>query len=108
MAHVPVVHGLTPMWDDAGRLDVMDGLRPDRREVLVTSVTDAIPLYRQKSAAPSIWPLLAALAVSAMFIGSIFTPWAIVVGAAPVAATLTGWFWPSRPRSRSGPLGVNA
>ena len=29
-----------------------------------------------------------------MFIGSIFTPWAVVWGAIPLAITLTGWFWP--------------
>jgi len=39
-----------------------------------------------------------------MFIGSIFTPWAIVVGAIPIAITLTIWFWPQRARSKDGPL----
>jgi cytochrome c oxidase subunit 1 len=45
-------------------------------------------------AGASIWPLLAALATTGMFIGSIFTPWALVWGAIPVAMTLVGWFWP--------------
>jgi len=45
---------------------------------------------------PSIWPLLTALAVSAMFVGSIFTPWALVWGAVPIGAAVTGWFWPKR------------
>ena len=101
IAYTPVVRSLTPMWDEGAGLPAMDGLGLDRREVLITSVTAAVPLYRQKSAGPSIWPLASSLAVSAMFIGSIFTPWAIAIGAAPIAATLTGWFWPDRPRASS-------
>jgi cytochrome c oxidase subunit 1 len=103
-AYTPAVLSLTPLWNAGRRLPVHDGLAVDRREVLVTSVTDAVPLYRQKSAAPSIWPLVSALAVSAMFIGSIFTPWAVANGSLPIAAALTGWFWPTRPRASTGPL----
>ncbi|SFR75840.1 cbb3-type cytochrome c oxidase subunit I [Sphingomonas jatrophae] len=98
LPYTPRVDSLTPMWRD-GPLRVMEGLALDRREVLVTSVADAAPLYRQKSAPPSIAPLLAALATTAMFIGSIFTPWAIVAGALPIGAALTAWFWPTRPRA---------
>ena len=38
--------------------------------------------------------LLAAIAVSVLFVGSIFTPWAVVWGSVPVAIALVGWFWP--------------
>ncbi|MBV8594013.1 MAG: cbb3-type cytochrome c oxidase subunit I [Caulobacteraceae bacterium] len=100
--HVPVVTSLAPLWAQAGDWRVMDGLAIDRREVLVTSLVDAAPDNRQLSPKPSLWPLVTALAVSAMFVGSIFTPWAIVWGSAPVGAALVGWFWPSRPRARSG------
>jgi cytochrome c oxidase subunit 1 len=31
-----------------------------------------------------------------LFIGTIFTPWALVWGAIPVAIAITGWFWPKR------------
>ena len=41
-----------------------------------------------------IWPFLAAVATSAMFIAVIFTPWGLPVGAIPIGITLTGWFWP--------------
>jgi cytochrome c oxidase subunit 1 len=43
-----------------------------------------------------------------MFIGSIFTPWAIPIGALPIGAALAGWFWPQRPRARTGPLVIDA
>jgi len=37
---------------------------------------------------------LAALATPGLFIGSIFTPWAVPIGAVPLFVTLVGWFWP--------------
>ena len=36
----------------------------------------------------------------ALFIGSIFTPWAIVWGGIPVALAVTIWFWPRRRETR--------
>jgi cytochrome c oxidase subunit 1 len=89
----PVVRSLTPCWEDGPR-PVMSGLSPASREVLVTSVGEAEPEYRQFSPGPSVWPLLAALATGVLFVGSIFTPWALVWGSVPVAAALVGWFWP--------------
>jgi cytochrome c oxidase subunit 1 len=35
-----------------------------------------------------------------MFIGSVFTPWALVWGAVPVTVTLIGWFWPRADETR--------
>ena len=52
------------------------------------------PDLRETSASPSIWPLLAALAVGGTFLGSIFTPWAVVWGPVPIAVALIGSFWP--------------
>lgn len=102
--HTPVVQSIAPLWTVDGPRPVMDGLALDRREVLITSAIDAIPQYRQKSAAPSLWPLVAGIAVTIMFVASIFTPWAIVWGAIPIAAALTAWFWPTRQRATTGPL----
>ena len=102
--YTPVVQSIAPLWIADGPLPVMDGLALDRREVLITSAIDAIPEYRQKSAAPSSWPLIAGMAVTIMFVASIFTPWAIVWGAIPIAAALTAWFWPTRQRATTGPL----
>ena len=85
--------GSHPLWD-AERLQVMRGLKLDERELVLTSVLDARPDLREPSVPPSIWPLLAAIAVGTMFLTSIVTPWADVVGMVPIAITLTGWFWP--------------
>jgi cytochrome c oxidase subunit 1 len=64
------------------------------RELVVTDLVEAKPESRESSPDPSIWPLLAAIAVGGTFIGAIFTPWAVVYGTPPVAVALIGWFWP--------------
>jgi cytochrome c oxidase subunit 1 len=92
-SHIPLVTGSHPLWDVDG-LHVMRGLKLDERELVLTSVLDARPDLREPSVPPSIWPLLAAIAVGTMFLTSIFTPWAVIVGAVPIAITLTAWFWP--------------
>jgi len=101
--YTPVVEDLVPLWRE-GDLPVMDGMSLDSRELLVTSAVEGIPEYRQNSVGPSIWPLVAALAVAAMFIGSIFTAWAVVIGAVPIGIALTIWFWPTRQPATSGPF----
>ncbi|MBB2791897.1 UNVERIFIED_ORG: cytochrome c oxidase subunit 1 [Rhizobium pisi] len=94
--HIPVVRSAAPLWADGETLPVATGLRLDRREVIVSSVMAAEPEAREAVPANSIWPFLAAIATSIMLIGSIFTPWAVIWGAIPIAITLTGWFWPKQ------------
>jgi hypothetical protein len=84
-----------PLWADGGNLPVVAGLSIERREVLLSSVADAEPHTREASPEPSIWPLLTAIATTIFFVGSIFTPWAVVWGTPPIAIALIGWFWPS-------------
>ena len=93
-ARVPVVTGANPLWEEPGALTVAEGLRIDRREIIVSSVAEAEPEARETSASDSIWPLVTAIAASVMLIASIFTPWAVVWGSIPVGLALVGWFWP--------------
>jgi heme/copper-type cytochrome/quinol oxidase subunit 1 len=93
-ARLPIVTGPNPLWEERDTMAVATGLRVDRREILVSSVGDAVPEARESSARNSIWPLVTAIATSIMLVWSIFTPWAIVWGSIPVAAALIGWFWP--------------
>jgi cytochrome c oxidase subunit 1 len=51
---------------------------------------------RNASADPTIWPLMTAFATSFLFIWSIFSPWAVIWGAIPLAIALTAWFWPKK------------
>jgi len=93
-ARLPVVGSLEPLSDRSDPLGTVEGLHTDRRELLITSVVEARAEARESSVGNSIWPLLAALATSAMLIWSIFTPWAVVWGSIPIAVALIGWFWP--------------
>jgi cytochrome c oxidase subunit I+III len=98
--HTPVVTGREPLWEGDGVLPVMTGVGVEAREALCTTIVEAEPDIRQPSAGPTVWPLIAAIATTALFIGSIFHEWALVWGAIPLAAALVGWFWPSGPTRR--------
>jgi cytochrome c oxidase subunit 1 len=95
----PVVQDRYALWAQTENTPVVTGLRTDCREVLVTNLLDAEPDHRYQLPGSSIWPLALALAVAVTFIGVIFTPWAIPVGAVLTFLALLGWFWPnSEPR----------
>ena len=96
-AHIPIVESRAPLWDAKGSLPVIHGLRVEDRELLLTTVLSATPDLREPSGEPSPWPLIAALALTVMFVSSIFSPWAVVFGTIPVAIALIGWFWPKSP-----------
>jgi cytochrome c oxidase subunit I+III len=93
-ARMPIVNGPNPLWEQPDTLGVASGLRIDRRELLVTTLTRASPQAREASPRASVWPLWTAIATSVMLIWSIFSPWAVVWGSIPVAIALIGWFWP--------------
>jgi cytochrome c oxidase subunit I len=93
-SRLPLVTHREPLWAERGNYPVVVGLAVDRRQLLVTTLTEAQPDIRESSPEPSIWPLLAAIATGIFFLGSIFTPWAVVWGTPPIALALIGWFWP--------------
>jgi cytochrome c oxidase subunit 1 len=99
---VPVVRERDPIWMDPDPV-IVTGLSSAYREVLITHVIDGNLDHRFESPGPSGWPFLTAIATTILFIGSIFTPWAVVWGSIPVAVALTGWFWPRSPRPHEGP-----
>jgi cytochrome c oxidase subunit 1 len=94
-AHAPYVESRDPLWHakDEG-LAVMGGLAVDTREVMITSVGSAHPEAREASPPPSLWPFIAAIATTVLFISSIFHEWALVWLSIPLAIALIGWFWP--------------
>jgi cytochrome c oxidase subunit 1 len=91
---IPFVTNREPLWAERQSLPVIAGLRVRVRELVSSTLTDARPELREESPQPSIWPFIAAVAVAITFVGSIFTPYAVVWGAIPVAIALIGWFWP--------------
>jgi cytochrome c oxidase subunit 1 len=93
---IPFVTSRELLWAERDSLPVVTGLAVDRRQILVTTVAEGKPDIRERSPDPTIWPLVSAIFVGALFIGSIFTPWAVVWGALPVSVALILWFWPKR------------
>ena len=59
-----------------------------------------MPDHRLSFPNPTIWPFVSAMAVTALFIGSIFTPWAVLWGSIPIAVAVTLWFWPRKAETR--------
>jgi cytochrome c oxidase subunit 1 len=94
--HIPVATSRTPLWDAGEKLPVVTGLRVDDKETLLTTVFAAQPDVREPVPEPSIWPLIAAAVATIVFICSIFSPWAVLFGAIPLAIALIAWFWPNK------------
>ena len=90
--YLPSVRSRFPVWDNQNA-PVVVGLSTTKREVLNTTILDAIPEHRFELATDSIWPLCLAFAAGGSFIGAIFTPWAIPLGAALSLVVLSLWFW---------------
>jgi cytochrome c oxidase subunit 1 len=95
----PVVEGREPLWI-SDPLPTLSGLSLDTREVLLTGVSDGEPDVRHGSPEPSIWPLITTLAVTVLFVGSVFDEWWVVWGSIPFALCVLGWFWPKRAHSK--------
>ncbi|MFS0755068.1 cytochrome c oxidase subunit I [Noviherbaspirillum sp. 1P10PC] len=96
----PVCGGRYPLWEPDGVPAHVTGLADDKREILTTTLMDAVPDLRPAMPSPNIWPFASAVAVTILFVGSIFTPWAVVWGAVPVAIGMTLWFWPRKKETR--------
>jgi cytochrome c oxidase subunit 1 len=94
--HIPVIASRTPLWEGLDSIGKVTGLQVDRKEVIVTRGLDATVDLRDPVPTPTLWPLIAALATTAMLIGSIFKPSALVWGSIPVAVGMIGWLYPRR------------
>jgi cytochrome c oxidase subunit 1 len=92
--YIPVVEGRSANWARSADPPVVVGLPTDRREALVTRLTDAAPDNRTTMPGHTIWPFVTALGVGVLFIVLIFTPWGFVWGSAVCFVGLIGWAWP--------------
>jgi cytochrome c oxidase subunit I len=104
---IPVVQGREALWARTEDAPVVEGLRSDCPEVLITKTLDAVPDHALNLPGPTIWPLPMALAATATFIGSIFTPWALPGGMVLAAIALIGWGWPKKDEEKCEPPGVD-
>jgi cytochrome c oxidase subunit I+III len=93
---IPVVGGREPLWEAQGIRGRVRGLEFDTPMTLVTTLLEARPDHRTVYPKPDIWPFISAVALAVFFVGSIFTPWAVVWASIPVIVAVTIWFWPDR------------
>jgi heme/copper-type cytochrome/quinol oxidase subunit 1 len=91
---IPVVTSREPLWAERDTLPVVTGLAVDKREVVITTTTEALPDLKESSPDPTVWPFVSAIVVGVIFIASIFTPWALAWGAPAAALVIIAWFWP--------------
>jgi len=102
--HVPAVASRTPLWDDPAGPKWMSGLRVDDKEMLLTTVVAARPDLREPVPEPTIWPFVSAVALTVLFVCSIFSPWAVVFGTIPLGVALIAWFWPKNAQPTPEPV----
>ncbi len=95
-AHIPVVSSRWPLWDqpEPGVQDSVQGVRSDRREVVVTTALDAEVQRLAVVARPSLAPLALAFTSSVAFIGAIWSLMWVPVGLVLSFLVMAWWHWP--------------
>jgi cytochrome c oxidase subunit 1 len=91
--HLPTVVGRVPAWENSDETPVVSGLSTTQRELLCTTILDAIPEHRYEISPDSIWPLALALVVGVDMVAMIFSPWAYPIGILAGLVVLAFWFW---------------
>src|SRR5437763_6507343 len=90
--HPPSVNSGEPLWHAPEQKPVVVGLSTEKREVLNTTIIDAVPEHRYELAIDSIWPFLLAIVVGLTMTFVIFTAWAIPAGMFLSLVVLYAWF----------------
>lgn len=98
---IPHIESRYPIWDapdflaryDAGRFYLPDA-EEGKRETIVTSVLDADPVQCLRVPGPGLMPIVAAVALAAMFFLATFHLWTLTVLAGFVAlGAILWWLW---------------
>ena len=91
--YIPVVQGRHAIWSRTDDARVVTGLHVNIREILATTIHDAMPEHKYDLQGPSLIPFFVALIVGAMFIGFMFTPWSLPIGMVFLFIGFFAWFW---------------
>jgi cytochrome c oxidase subunit I len=101
-AVIPQVASRHPLWEDRlgeGARSVIDRgpLLDEGRETIGTSPLDAEPQQVLRMPGDSLWPLLLALSLTALFYGLLGSVgWLAIVGGAATIVCTAGWLWPTQ------------
>ncbi|HSJ59411.1 MAG TPA: cytochrome c oxidase subunit 4 [Anaerolineae bacterium] len=95
-AVIPTVSGRDPLWEHGvGEVSASPYVfNTGRRDTLGTTVLDASPEHAITLSTPSWWPLVLAIGASIIFVGSIWTLWAVPAGLVVCSVAIVGWNWP--------------
>jgi cytochrome c oxidase subunit 1/cytochrome c oxidase subunit I+III len=102
-AVIPIVESRHPLWEDrlppegGGRSDLVNGPTiPEGRQTLETSPLDAEPQAILEMPEDTLWPLVLALGLTALFYGLLVVgPVLAGIGLAVTIVAIVGWLWPS-------------
>ncbi|HZB43538.1 MAG TPA: cbb3-type cytochrome c oxidase subunit I [Ilumatobacter sp.] len=105
---LPIVHSRHPLWDqtdlhsgDARTERFVNGLAewPLRwRAAVVVGTANARPQEVFRIAGPSLWPLIAAIGLVAVFVGELTKlRWVFPLAAVILVVGIIGWNWPDEP-----------
>jgi heme/copper-type cytochrome/quinol oxidase subunit 1 len=89
----PIVHHREPLWNSPNGLSVITGLSTKKREILCTTIVDAIPEHRYELPSDSMVPFMLFLAVTTLLVGSIWHPYMVPICAIPIVIVFATWFW---------------
>src|SRR5436190_1668650 len=89
----PVVQVRHALWEQTADSPVVTGLHINNREVVSTSIHDAVPDHRYGVQGLSIMRFVVSVITGAMFIGFMFTPWSLPLGMIALFFGFLGWFW---------------
>jgi cytochrome c oxidase subunit I+III len=89
----PVVQGRHALWEQTEDAPVVTGLHVSNREVVSTSIHDAVPDHRYGVQGPSIIPFIVSVITFMMFIGFMFTPLSLPLGMLVLFFAFLAWFW---------------
>ncbi|MFC4670473.1 cytochrome c oxidase subunit I [Seohaeicola nanhaiensis] len=113
---IPRINHRYPLWEDPGLVErnrAGEGLLPDaeegKRETLVTTVLDAVPLQVLRVPGPSFVPMVAAVGLGGLFILSTFHfYWSALASGLVYLAAQLWWLWhgtaliPEKPEKDAG------
>lgn len=98
---IPQIRGHEPLWNQPDLRDAVQRPGPagtatvEHHETLGTTLLDAQPETILPMPEDSIWPLVVALSIGAIFVGLLLHAWLLAgVGALLVFITVFGWLWP--------------
>ena len=91
--YITSVEGRDAVWDRTEDAAVVTGLHVNYREMLATTIHEAVPEHRYQVPGSSIVPLILAIVTAGGLTCFMFTPWAIPIGLALTFLVLLAWFW---------------